>query len=309
MRLVIALGGNALLRRAEPMTSQVQRANVRRAAQVLAPVVLSNEVVITHGNGPQIGLLALQQVSSAALDPFPLDVLGAQTEGMIGYLIEQELGNVLPPTKLVVSLLTRVLVDRRDPAFGKPTKFIGPSYDSERADDIARQQSWTFLRDGTRWRRVVPSPLPISIVEERVISFLVKQGATVICAGGGGIPVIREADGNEVGVEAVIDKDRASALLARLINADGLVMLTDVRAVELGFGTADARAIRHATTEMLADYDFPAGSMGPKVEAARSFVEETGGFATIGALDEIAKILAGEAGTRVDRSAKRLRTD
>lgn len=227
---------------------------------------------------------------------------------MIGYLIEQELGNVLPSAKLVASLLTRVLVDRRDPAFEKPTKFIGPSYDRKGADEIARRQGWTFLRDGTGWRRVVPSPFPIGIVEERAISLLVGHGATVICAGGGGIPVIRQADGSEVGVEAVIDKDRSSALLARLINADCLVMLTDVKSVELGFGTPDARAIRHATPEMLADYEFPAGSMGPKVEAACSFVKETGGFAAIGALDEIAKILTGEAGTRVDRSTKRLGT-
>lgn len=308
MRLVIALGGNALLRRGEPTTAEVQRANVRLAARVLAPIVLSNQVVITHGNGPQIGLLALQQVSGAAPGPFPLDVLGAETEGMIGYLIEQELSNVLPPGKLVASLLTRVLVDRRDPAFDKPTKFVGPSHDREKADEIARRQGWTFGQDGTRWRRVVSSPVPTDILEVRVISLLVEQGATVICAGGGGIPVIRQADGSEIGVEAVVDKDRASALLGRLIGADGLVMLTDVAAVELAFGTANARAIRHATPKMLAQYDFPAGSMGPKVEAACSFVNETGGFAAIGALDQIAEILKGEAGTRVDLSAKTLET-
>jgi carbamate kinase len=308
MRLVIALGGNALLRRGEPMTAQTQRANVRLAAQALAPIVSNNQVVITHGNGPQIGLLALQQVSGTAPDPFPLDVLGAQTEGMIGYLIEQELSNVLPPGKLVASLLTRVLVDRRDPAFAEPTKFVGPLYDRETADEIARRQGWMFRQDGTRWRRVVSSPIPMDILEMRVISLLVEQGATVICAGGGGIPVIRQADGSEIGVEAVVDKDRASALLARLIGADGLVMLTDVAAVELGFGAPNARAIRHATPAMLAEYVFPAGSMGPKVEAACSFVNETGRFAAIGALDEIAEILKGEAGTRVDRSASTLET-
>jgi carbamate kinase len=307
MRLVIALGGNALLRRGEPMTAQVQRANVRLAARALAPIVVDNQVVVTHGNGPQIGLLALQQVSGTVPDPFPLDVLGAETEGMIGYLIEQELSNVLPPDKLVASLLTRVLVDRRDPAFEKPTKFVGPSYDREMADEVARRQGWTFRQDGTRWRRVVSSPVPIDILEVRVISLLVEQGATVICAGGGGIPVIRQADGSEIGVEAVIDKDRASALLARLIGADGLVMLTDVAAVALEFGTPNARAIRHATPAMLAEYVFPAGSMGPKVEAACSFVNETGGFAAIGALDEIAEILKGKAGTRVDPTVKTLK--
>ncbi len=298
-----------MLRRGEPMTPQVQRANVRSAARVLAPVVMSNQVIITHGNGPQVGLLALQQISSTAADPFPLDVLGAETEGMIGYLIEQELSNVLPPEKLVASLLTRVLVDRRDPAFETPTKFVGPSYDRGKADEIAHRYGWSFRQDGMRWRRVVSSPTPIDILEARVISLLIDQNVAVICVGGGGIPVIRRADGSEIGVEAVVDKDRASALLARLIGADGLVMLTDVSAVELDFGTPNARAIRRATPAMLAEYNFPAGSMGPKIEAACSFVGETGGFAAIGALEEIGQILKEEAGTRVDLSAKILRSN
>ena len=308
MRLVIALGGNALLRRGEPMTPDRQRANVRVAVQAIAPIILRNEVVITHGNGPQIGLLALQQTSVAALDRFPLDVLGAETEGMIGYLIEQELDNALPSGKPVASLLTRVVVDRRDPAFHNPTKFVGPVYDDEKVIDIGRRQGWSFRRDGAGWRRVVPSPAPLRILEARVISLLVEQGVTVICAGGGGIPVIQGADGNEIGVEAVIDKDHASALLARLIGADGLIMLTDVAAVALDFGTPKARAIRHATPSMLADYAFPAGSMGPKVEAACTFVNQTGGFAAIGALEEVAAILDSAAGTRIDRFAKTLET-
>ncbi len=308
-RLVVALGGNALLRRGEAMTAEAQRANVRSAARALAPVVMSHQVVITHGNGPQVGLLALQQASSTGDGPFPLDVLGAETEGMIGYLIEQELCNALPAGKLVASLLTRVLVDRRDPAFGKPTKFVGPSYDRDKADEIARRYGWSFRQDGTRWRRVVASPVPKDILEAPVISLLIDKAVTVICAGGGGIPVVREADGREIGVEAVVDKDRASALLARSIGADGLVMLTDVASVELDFGRPSARAIRHATPAMLADHDFPAGSMGPKIEAACSFVNETGGFAAIGALEELAQILKGEAGTRVDLEARTLRTD
>jgi carbamate kinase len=306
MRLVIALGGNALLRRGEPMTANVQRTNVRSAVQALAPIVLKNKVVITHGNGPQIGLLALQQVANKGFDPFPLDVLGAQTEGMIGYLIEQELDNVLPPGKLVASLLTRVLVDQRDSAFENPTKFVGPLYDRTRADELVRQRGWLFRQDGTGWRRVVSSPAPIEILEAGVISLLVEQDVTVICAGGGGIPVIRQTDGSEIGVEAVIDKDHASALLARLIGADGLVMLTDVAAVQLEFGTPNARAIRHATPTMLADHAFPAGSMGPKVNAACSFANQTGKFAAIGALDEISAILEGRAGTRIDNSADTL---
>jgi carbamate kinase len=308
MRLVIALGGNALLRRGEPMTPDAQRANVRTAMQALAPVVMDNEVVLTHGNGPQIGVLALQQAAATGRNAFPLDVLGAETEGMIGYLLEQELDNVLPAEKLVASLLTRVLVDRRDPAFANPTKFVGPVYDRATADEIAHRQRWLFRQDGTGWRRVVPSPAPQAILEARVISLLVEQGVIVICAGGGGIPVIRHAEGGEIGIEAVIDKDHASALLARLIGADGLVMLTDVPAVALDFGTPHARAIRHATPAMLGGYAFAAGSMGPKVEAACGFVNETGGFAAIGALDQVAAILKRESGTRIDLQAETLET-
>lgn len=306
MRLVIALGGNALLRRGEPMTGEKQRANVRRAVQALAPIVSNHRVVITHGNGPQIGLLALQQSSGKGSDPFPLDVLGAESEGMIGYVIEQELDNVLPPGSLVASLLTRVLVDRNDEAFTNPAKFVGPTYDRAQADDIAKRRGWPFEKDGTGWRRVVPSPMPLEIRETRVISMLMERNVTVICAGGGGIPVIRQADGSEIGVEAVIDKDHASALLARLIGAEGLVMLTDVAGVQLQFGTPQARTIGHASPAMLSELSFPAGSMGPKVDAACSFVNETGGFAAIGALDEIAAILAGRAGTRIDRRATTL---
>jgi carbamate kinase len=303
MRLVIALGGNALLRRGEPMTPEVQRANVRRAALALAPVALAHEVVVTHGNGPQIGLLALQQVADATADPFPLDVLGAETEGMIGYLIEQELDNALPDDRPVASLLTRVRVDRRDPAFKNPTKFVGPLCGEAEARALATRHGWAFRKDGERWRRVVPSPAPLEIREARVIAMLIERGVTAICAGGGGIPVIEQADGSEVGVEAVIDKDHASALLARLIGAQALIMLTDVPAVQLGFGTAQARAIRRATPAMLLAHSFPAGSMGPKVAAACGFVEATGGFAAIGALADVAAILDGRAGTRVERGA------
>ncbi len=304
MRLVIALGGNALLRRGEPMTAEVQRANVRMAAKSLAPVILNHQVAITHGNGPQIGLLALQQISKGSAVDLPLDILGAQTEGMIGYLIEQELDNILPPAKCVVSLLTRVLVDQDDVAFNNPMKFVGPVYDSETAEKIARQQDWLFRPDGPHWRRVVSSPMPLEIREISVISLLVEHDVTVICAGGGGIPVIRCPDGNAIGVEAVIDKDLASALLARLINADALIMLTDVKAVEIDFGTPDARPIRHATPAMLAEYSFLPGSMGPKVDAACSFVRETEKFAAIVSLNELSGILNDAAGTRIAEPAR-----
>jgi carbamate kinase len=305
MRLVVALGGNALLRRGEAMTAEAQRANVRRAARALAPVVAAHQVVVTHGNGPQIGLLALQQAAAGG-DAFPLDVLGAETEGMIGYLIEQALDDRLPPDKAVVSLLTRVRIDRDDPAFAAPTKFVGPGYDRATADAMARRRGWAFRQDGSQWRRVVPSPLPLEMREARVIALLVEQGVTVICAGGGGIPVVEQADGSEAGVEAVVDKDHASALLARHIKADGLILLTDVAGVELGFGTPDARIIRRAPPALLAAYDFPAGSMGPKVAAACAFVDQTGGFAAIGALDDVAAILAGDAGTRIERATPAL---
>lgn len=306
MRLVVGLGGNALLRRGEPMTADAQRANVRRAAEALAPIVKRHQTVITHGNGPQIGLLALHQAYTATADPYPLDILGAQTEGMIGYLIEQALANNLPPGKLVASLLTRVLVDRRDPAFENPTKFIGPVYQRAQAEEIARRQNWEFRQDGAGWRRVVPSPTPLEIRETPIISLLIERGVTVICSGGGGIPVIEGADGKEIGVAAVIDKDWASALLARVIAADALVMLTDVAAVELGFDTPQARAIRHASPSTLAPYSFAPGSMGPKVAAACSFVGTSGRFAAIGALEDLADILDGRAGTRIDNSAESL---
>lgn len=305
MRLVVALGGNALLRRREPMTHDRQRANVRRAVAALAPLARDHALVVTHGNGPQIGLLALQQVGRD--EGFPLDVLGAQTEGMIGYLLEQALDDALPDDRLVASLLTRVRVDARDPAFASPTKFVGPGYASEdEARALAARHGWRFGRDGDAWRRVVPSPRPLEILEQRVIALLLERGVTVVCGGGGGIPVLRDETGNEVGVEAVVDKDHASALLARSLGADGLLLLTDVPAVSLDFGRPTARAIRRASPAQLEGFAFPAGSMGPKVEAACAFVAQTGGFAAIGALEDAEAIVAGERGTRIDREAKAL---
>ena len=309
MRLVVALGGNALLRRSDPMTAEAQRANVQRAAAALAPLAIEHEIVITHGNGPQIGLLALAQGNAG----FPLDVLGAETEGMIGYLLEQALDAHLPPEMLVASLLTRVLIDARDPAFANPTKFVGPSHSNKSEfQTLVQHFGWTYRQDGARWRRVVPSPMPIEILELPVLSILLERGVTVVCAGGGGIPVLRDAAGNEVGVEAVIDKDHTSALLARKLDADGLLLLTDVRSVQLGFGTPAARAIRRvspALLEPLAQHEFPDGSMGPKVAAACAFARSTGGFAAIGALEEAGAILAGKSGTRIDRDATQLEAE
>lgn len=301
MRIVVALGGNALLRRGEPMTAEVQRANVRVAAQALAPIALAgeHELVISHGNGPQVGLLALQAASYRDVDPYPLDVLGAQTEGMIGYLIEQELGNLLPFEQPLASILTMVEVSPHDPAFKDPKKFIGPVYEKSVAEAMATKYGWAIKQDGDKWRRVVPSPLPRRIFQIRPIRWLLAQGTIVICTGGGGIPTMYDPGGSLRGVEVVIDKDLASALLARELGADLYVMATDVDAVYENWGTENERAIRDTTYEELKQKRFPAGSMGPKVIAACWFSEATGQRAAIGALADIEKIVAGEAGTQV----------
>ena len=308
MRVVVALGGNALLRRGEPLTAENQRANARIACKALAPLALEHELVISHGNGPQVGLLALQGSAYTEVDPYPLDMLGAQTEGMIGYLIQQELGNELPFEKRLASLLTQIEVDRDDPAFGDPTKPIGPIYTEDEAKKLAGEKGWVFKPDGHSFRRVVPSPLPRQIFGIEPIEWLLGQGAVVVCAGGGGIPVMYTdeavpAGRRLVGVEAVIDKDLASALLAKDLQADALAIVTDVDAVYSGWGTPEQRAIRRASPEALAESEFAAGSMGPKVRAACQFVEKTGGIAAIGSISDTPALLRGEAGTLVTPDA------
>ena len=302
MRIVVALGGNALLKRGEPMTAERQWENVRAAAVALAPLAAGNELVLSHGNGPQVGLLALQAACYTAIDPYSLDVLDAQTEGMIGYMIEQELGNILPESIPFSTLLTMVEVDPADPAFSDPTKFVGPGYQKPDADRIAREKGWIFKQDGNFWRRVVPSPRPKRIFEIRPIRWLLEKGAVVICAGGGGIPVMFRPEKKRTltGVEAVIDKDLASALLAWEIGADLFVMVTDVKGVYLDWGTPDARLISETTPGELGGYTFPAGSMGPKVDAACQFVHKTGKRAAIGALGDIQAIVDGVSGTQVN---------
>ena len=299
--IVIALGGNALLRRSDPMTAEVQRRNVARAAQAIAPLAPDNRIVVAHGNGPQVGLLALQASSYPEVDPYPLDILGAETEGMIGYMIEQELGNVLPPETPLATLLTMIEVDPEDKAFEHPTKFVGPVYDEREAAQVSRSRQWSFTKDGEKWRRVVPSPKPRRIFEIRPVKWLLDHGAIVICAGGGGIPTMYSLDdpGRLVGVEAVIDKDLASALLAENIGADVLVMATDVDAVYVDWGTPAQRRLDWVTPDDLLAQDFAAGSMGPKVAAAIRFVKRTGGRAAIGALEDIGDIVRGDAGTNV----------
>jgi carbamate kinase len=301
MRVVVALGGNALLKRGEPMTAEVQRGNVRVAAPALAAVARRHQLVLSHGNGPQVGLLALQAAAYAEVEAYPLDVLGAQTEGMIGYVLEQELGNLLPFEVPFATILTMIEVDPADPAFGNPTKFVGPVYDKPHADQLASEKGWVFRPDGDRWRRVVPSPEPRRIFEIRPIQWLLDKGAIVICAGGGGVPTmyVPDAERTLVGVEAVIDKDLASQLLAREVGADLLVMATDVDGVYAGWGTPEQRRLELVTPKELRELPFAAGSMGPKVEAAIRFAESTGMRAAIGGLDEIEAIVRGDAGTQV----------
>ena len=300
MKLVVALGGNALLRRDQAPTAEHQLENIRRAAVQLASVAAAHELVLTHGNGPQVGLLALQAAAYAGVESYPLDVLGAQTDGMIGYLLEQELANRLPPARVVATLLTRVEVDPRDPAFEHPSKPIGPVYARADAERIAAERQWTMAPDGEGLRRVVASPQPLRVLGVEPIRWLLAHDAVVIAAGGGGIPVARGADGTSLhGVEAVIDKDLCSGLLARDLQADVLVIATDVEAVYVDWGQPGQRALRKVTPEELEQHTFAAGSMGPKVAAACRFVRSTGSRAVIGSLEHIEAMLAGEAGTEV----------
>ena len=311
MRVVAALGGNALLRRGEPLTAENQRKNVQAACKSLAPLAREHELVISHGNGPQVGLLALQGSAYKEVEPYPLDVLGAQTEGMIGYLIQQELGNELPPEQRLASLLTLIEVDRDDPAFDNPTKPIGPIYREDEAAVLAREKGWVFKPDGASFRRVVPSPAPRRIFGIEPVEWLLEHQCVVICAGGGGIPVTYSdtsgpAGRRLVGVEAVIDKDLASAMLAADLGADALLIVTDVDAVYAGWGTPQQQAIRRATPKAFAGSEFAAGSMGPKVRAACAFVEETGGLAVIGSIADTPALLRCEAGTSVTPDAEGL---
>ncbi|MGJ0485842.1 MAG: carbamate kinase [Methylomicrobium sp.] len=299
MRLVIALGGNALSRRGERLTSENQRSNIKIAVEALAPLTREHELIITHGNGPQVGLLALQNAAYQPDESYPLDILDAETEGMIGYLIEQELLNVLPPDRLCAFLLTQSEVDPRDPAFQSPAKPIGPVYGKETAEQLARERDWHIAKDGEHYRRVVASPVPKAILEIEVIKLLISRNIVVICAGGGGIPVVRGDQGHLHGIEAVIDKDRASALLARELGADALIMLTDVEAVYQDWGAPEARTLRSISPGVARRMTFAPGSMAPKMAAACEFAEMTGRDAFIGQLKDAAAILDGTAGTRI----------
>ena len=305
MRIVAALGGNALIERGESPDALIQQRHIRTAAEALAPLARHHQLVVTHGNGPQVGLLALESASDPALTrSYSLDVLGAETQGMIGYWLLQALQNTNPGRE-VAGLITQTLVSVADPAFADPTKFVGPVYSEAEARSIASERGWTVKADGRRWRRVVASPTPLRVVETRLIRQLLDTGAVVICAGGGGAPVVRNRHGELEGVDAVVDKDTTTALLAEALDADILLLLTDVTAVETDYGTTQARPINQATPADLRALSFPSGSMGPKVDAACHFVELTGHTAAIGALSDIDAILAGKAGTSITPTGTR----
>ncbi|WP_368030167.1 carbamate kinase [Arcobacter sp. s6] len=300
MLIVIALGGNALLKRGEPLTIENQRANTKIAAKSIAEVIAAgHKVIITHGNGPQVGLLALQGAAYKQEEAYPLDVLGAETEGMIGYLIEQELENALPSGHQVAMLLTQIEVDSKDPSFKNPSKPVGPIYSKEEADILASKFGWSVAVDGKNYRRVVASPEPILIPDISVIEILLKHNIIVICAGGGGIPIVRQADGSSIGVEAVIDKDKASALLAKKLGADMLLMLTDVDNIYKNWGMDNQSSIGKITVSEISNMSFANGSMGPKVEAACDFVNASSGKAGIGTLKDALNIIEGKAGTLI----------
>ena len=296
MLVVIALGGNALIRRGQLPEVSIQRQNIKLAAKKIAEVAREHRVVVTHGNGPQVGMLAMQADAYKQVHPYPLDVLDAETEGAIGYLIEQELRNQLPE-KEIVTLLTQIKVDPNDPAWARPTKPIGSVYSGTEAKKLAKKRGWTVAPDGNAYRRVVPSPEPKQILELPTIRLLVKVEALVICVGGGGIPVVVTPAGTIRGVEAVIDKDLATALLATELQADALLLLTDVDAVYSKWNTPEARPIQVTTPQQLSKYSFAPGSMQPKVKAACRFVQATGAMAGIGKLEDAPAILSGDHGT------------
>jgi carbamate kinase len=297
VRVVVALGGNALLKRGQKPDAEIQKANVEIAVTALAPLAREHELVITHGNGPQVGVLALQSASDPNLTtPYPFDVIGAQTQGMIGYWLLQALQNAISGRQ-IACILNQTLVSAADPAFADPTKFIGATYDEATAKQLAGERSWTVKQDGAGWRRVIGSPEPRRVVETRLIRSLLDAGTIVVCAGGGGVPVVRNSAGRLEGVEAVIDKDFTTALLAEALDADALIILTDVSNVFTDFGTPTQKAIGRSTPQSMREHEFPRGSMGPKVEAACRFVEHTGAMAGIGRLEDAHAILLGTVGT------------
>lgn len=295
--VVVALGGNALLRRGQPLEADIQRKNIEVAVKTISEIAKDYNVVLVHGNGPQVGLLALQGLEYKKVRPYPLDVLGSETQGMIGYMLMQEFKNQMPDTH-ISCILTQMSVDPSDPAFADPTKPIGPIYEEAQAKEMAEKYGWTVKADGKHFRRVVPSPQPKGIIEYDAIMALIERGHLVICAGGGGIPVKHE-NGILVGVEAVIDKDMSAAYLAKQLNADALLILTDTDAVYLDWGKTTQKAITQSTPNELSQYQFDAGSMGPKIDASCEFIKQGGKLVGIGSLEDGLRILQGKAGTNI----------
>jgi carbamate kinase len=308
-RVVVALGGNALIRRGQQGSTAVQRQNLLGAARALADLErMGHELILTHGNGPQVGFLAIE--ADAARDSVPsppLDVLVAESEGQIGYLLAQALCAQFAMegrTRSVAVVLSQTVVDPADPAFRVPSKPVGPTYDRRTAEAMAREHLWTIAPDGSGWRRVVASPRPLEIVEAASIRTLVDAGVIVIASGGGGIPVRRLASGALAGVEAVVDKDYTAVVLAEAAGADALLLLTDVDAVYWAWDAPERSRIRRLTPEAAGawarDGTLAAGSMGPKVMAASDFARRTGRLAAIGSLEQAKEVLAGQAGTRIE---------
>jgi len=301
--VVIALGGNALLKRGEDLTIANQRKNIQEGMKSLAAVINQHPTTLVHGNGPQVGLLMLEGAAyekETGLEQISLDVLDAETEGMIGYMLEQELQPYLARGRGLVTVLSQIVVSPNDPSMLNPTKFVGPVLTKEQAAKL----TVPIKPDGKYYRRVVPSPLPVQMVEHelQVVRQLTASNCVVICGGGGGIPVMEDpVTGKYIGIEAVIDKDRAATMIGIALQARGLLILTDVPAVATDFGKSDQMYIRSVAAQKLASmhHHFPAGSMGPKVEAAVEFVEKTGGWAAIGSLQDAPKILSGHAGTTI----------
>ena len=298
MRIMLSIGGNALLKRGEAMSEATQQKNIAEAVRSMGSILNEHEVLITHGNGPQVGLLALQAENYKDVSAYSLDILGAESQAMVGYMLLEALQQA-HPNKRFVNIVTRSLVSCDDPAFDNPTKFIGAVYSKERALEMAKWHHWSVKPDGQYWRRVVPSPEPIEVLEAGAIESLMQAGFTVIAAGGGGVPMVRDEAGTLYGVEAVIDKDLAASLLAQALGADLFLIVTDVDAVYTHFGETDARAIYQTTPDELSECFFPAGSMGPKVKAASRFVKRTGHRAAIGSLSEIEGLLLGTKGTQI----------
>lgn len=299
MRILIALGGNALLRRGEAMAYETELANVRKASRQILSLCRTHEVIITHGNGPQVGLIALQQEAFKEVAPYPLDAMGAQSIGLIGYMIQKELTGLLGADSKIISVLTQTEVWPDDPAFAHPSKPVGPVYDKAAADQLIKTHGWVMAKDNHHYRRVVASPDPKRILGLSALKTLVESGHLVICCGGGGIPVYFDANGALIGAEAVIDKDLSSSLLASSLCADLFVIATDVKGIYLNWAQTEQKLIKQTSPSFLRKEHFAAGSMGPKVEAVCRFVEKTGKRAVIGSLEEINNLTAGLSGTRI----------